>query len=34
MLEFYGPDLIQEIDATQAPVQVAYELLKTITAGT
>jgi adenylate kinase len=32
MLEFYGPGLTEEIDATQAPVKVAYDLLKTIVA--
>src|SRR4051794_40837217 len=32
VLDFYGPDLTQEIDATQPPVKVAHELLKTIIA--
>lgn len=32
VLEFYGPTLTREIDATQPPVNVAYELLRTITA--
>ena len=32
VLDFYGPALTQEIDATQPPVNVAYELLRTITA--
>jgi adenylate kinase len=32
VLEFYGPGKIKEIDATQAPVRVAYEMLETINA--
>jgi adenylate kinase len=30
ILEYYGPALIREIDATQPPVKVAYEILDTI----
>lgn len=30
VLEHYGPGLLTEIDATQPPVRVAYEILKTI----
>ncbi len=30
VLEFYGPGLLQEIDATQPPVKVALEILKSI----
>lgn len=30
VLEFYGPGMIQEIDATQAPVKVIYDLLQTV----
>ncbi len=32
VLEFYGPNLLTEIDATQAPVKVISEILKTINA--
>ncbi len=31
VISFYGPELTREIDATQAPVQVALEILKSIT---
>jgi adenylate kinase len=30
VLEFYGPSMLKEIDATQPPVKVALEILKTI----
>ncbi len=30
VLDFYGPNLLKEIDATQAPVKVLIEILKTI----
>jgi adenylate kinase len=30
VLEFYGPDLMKEIDATQTPLKVALEILQTI----
>ncbi|MDB6155582.1 MAG: adk [Chthoniobacteraceae bacterium] len=30
VLEFYGPSMLKEIDATQTPVKVALEILKTI----
>lgn len=33
VLDFYGPDLVKEIDATQPPVRVALEILQSITAG-
>ena len=32
VLEYYGPDLVQTIDATQPPVKVLLEILKTVTA--
>ena len=32
VLDYYGPDLVQTIDATQPPVKVLYEILKTVTA--
>ena len=32
VLEYYGPSLVQTIDATQAPVKVLLEILKTVTA--
>ena len=32
LLEYYGPDLVQTIDATQPPVKVLLEILKTVTA--
>ncbi len=31
VLEYYGPDLVQTIDATQPPVKVLLEILKTVT---
>jgi len=33
LLEFYGKDLIQTIDATQSPVKVLGEIIKTISGG-
>jgi adenylate kinase len=30
VLEFYGPDLMKQIDATQTPLKVALEILQTI----
>ena len=30
VLEFYGPDLMRQIDATQTPLKVALEILQTI----
>ncbi len=30
VLEFYGPELLTEIDATQPPVKVVFEILRTI----
>src|SRR5215217_7421420 len=30
VLEFYGPDRIRELDATQSPVKVAYDILTAI----
>ena len=30
VLEFYGPDLMKEIDATQTPLKVALQILQTI----
>jgi len=30
VIEFYGPSLVKTIDATQAPVQVAFEILQTV----
>ncbi|MEQ1861881.1 MAG: nucleoside monophosphate kinase [Chthoniobacteraceae bacterium] len=30
VIEFYGPDLVTEIDATQTPVKVAYDIIRTI----
>ena len=32
VLDYYGPDLVQTIDATQPPVKVLLEILKTVTA--
>ena len=32
VLEYYGPDLVQTIDATQAPAKVLLEILQTVTA--
>ena len=32
VLDYYGPDLVQTIDATQPPVNVLLEILKTVTA--
>ena len=32
MLEYYGPEMVQTIDATQPPVKVLLEILKTVTA--
>ena len=32
VLDYYGPDLVQTIDATQAPVKVLLEILQTVTA--
>ena len=32
VLEYYGPGLVQTIDATQPPVKVLLEILKTVTA--
>jgi hypothetical protein len=29
-LEFYGPNMIKEIDATQTPVKVAYDIITAI----
>ena len=31
VLEYYGPDLVQTIDATQAPAKVLLEILQTVT---
>ncbi len=31
VLDYYGPDLVQTIDATQAPVRVLLEVLQTVT---
>lgn len=30
VLEYYGPDLVQTIDALQSPVRVMYEILQTV----
>ena len=32
VLDYYGPDLVQTIDATQPPVKVLLEILQTVTA--
>ena len=32
VLEYYGPDLVQTIDATQTPAKVLLEILQTVTA--
>ena len=32
VLEYYGPDLVQTIDATQTPARVLLEILQTVTA--
>ncbi len=32
VLDYYGPDLVQTIDATQAPAKVLLEILQTVTA--
>ena len=32
VLEYYGPDLVQTIDATQSPAKVLLEILQTVTA--
>ena len=30
VLEYYGPDLVQTIDAQQSPVRVMFEIIKTV----
>jgi adenylate kinase len=32
VLEFYGPDLVKDIDATQKPVKVLHDILQAINA--